>query len=176
MSYITLPPYDARAVANYFLDLAERDGKTLDPIKIQKLVYLAHGWSLALTGKPLIVDKVEAWPYGPVIRSLFLAFGDAGNGPIEHYALDVQMVNGRPTSTTPRLDHIHHWSNRRMKDVLDEVWRVYGDFTAIQLSNFTHQPDSPWAQTWRPGADGLVISDDVIKSYFSELATANEPA
>jgi uncharacterized phage-associated protein len=176
VSYIALPPYDARAVANYFLDLAKRDGKTLDPMKIQKLVYLAHGWSLALTGKPLIVDKIEAWPYGPVIRSLYSAFKDAGSGPIEHPAFDVHVVDGKLTATAPKLDDIEHWSNSEIKSLLDEVWRVYGDFTAIQLSNYTHQPGSPWAETWRPETNGLVISDDVIKDYFSKLAAANEPA
>ena len=176
MPYIAVPPYDARAVANYFLDLGRRDGKTLDPMKIEKLVYLAHGWYLALTGKPLIVDKIEAWPYGPVIGSLRSAFRDAGSGTIQHYAFDVEIVNGGPTFTAPKLDGIERWGNREVKNLLDEVWRVYGDLTGVQLSNFTHQPGSPWAETWQPGADGLVISDEVIKDYFSRLATANEPA
>jgi len=46
--------YDAKIVANYFLDLADRDHVFVSPLKLQKLVYLAHGWSLALRGRPLL--------------------------------------------------------------------------------------------------------------------------
>jgi uncharacterized phage-associated protein len=176
MPYIKTPPYDARAVANYFLELAKRDGKALDPMKIQKLVYLAHGWSLAVNRQPLIVDKVEAWRYGPVIRSLYSAFRDEGSGPIGHPAYDARIADGKLTFIAPRLDDIGDPFNKGVKDLLDEVWRVYGDLSAVQLSNFTHQQGSPWEQTWKPDSTGLVISDDLIKDYFLSLATEHAPA
>lgn len=59
-----MPPYKAKAAANYCLDLAEEEGKRLDPMQIQKLVYFAHGWYLALTGEPLVEEHPEAWAYG----------------------------------------------------------------------------------------------------------------
>ena len=40
-------------------------------MKVQKLVYFAHGWHLGITKKPLINEQVEAWPYGAVIPSLY---------------------------------------------------------------------------------------------------------
>lgn len=55
--------HDARAVANYMLAVAEKKGMTLTPMQVLKLVYLAHGWSLAWFGRPLIRDDVEAWDY-----------------------------------------------------------------------------------------------------------------
>lgn len=176
MAHIKEPPYNARAVANHFLELAKRDGKTLDPMKIQKLVYLAHGWSLALLGKPLITDKIEAWKYGPVIRSLYSTFADAGSGPISRPALEARWVNKRLEYTISRIEGIDEWSNQGVKNLLEEVWRVYSGFTAFQLSNYSHEPGSPWAQTWQPGVDGLVIPDEVIKTYFCSLAAKNEPA
>ena len=49
---------------------------------LQKLVYLAHGWTLAVTGDPLVEDRFEAWDYGPVIRKLYDALRSFGSGPI----------------------------------------------------------------------------------------------
>ena len=36
--------YDARAVANFILDLAERDGRALTQVALLKILYFAHGW------------------------------------------------------------------------------------------------------------------------------------
>lgn len=74
--------YVVAVVANEYLDLAQRDGEFIDPMKIQKLVYLAHGWHLALAGPPLITENVEAWPYGPVIRDLYNEFRKFRASPI----------------------------------------------------------------------------------------------
>ena len=52
--------YDARAIANFFLDKAGEDKQSLDQMKIQKLVYYANGWHLALRSSPLIDEQVEA--------------------------------------------------------------------------------------------------------------------
>jgi uncharacterized phage-associated protein len=43
--------HDALAVANWFFARAEAEGKTLDPMKLQKLIYFSHGWSVAITGR-----------------------------------------------------------------------------------------------------------------------------
>ncbi len=62
---------DALAVANYMLELAKEEGKELQPLKLMKLVYIAHGFMLALLGRSALnprFDRVEAWQY--VLSSL----------------------------------------------------------------------------------------------------------
>ena len=71
-------PYDAIAIANWFLDRAFSGGDSLTPMKLQKMVYIAHGWSLGLSDNSLIHDAVEAWKWGPVIRSVYREFRDFG--------------------------------------------------------------------------------------------------
>jgi uncharacterized phage-associated protein len=160
MGYFRNPPYDARAVANYFLSLAERDGKTLDQMKLQKLVYLAHGWSLALLDEPLITDKVEAWRYGPVIRSLYRAFANAGRNPITKPAYEVRFVGTKVTAIPLTLDEDS--CNERVRNLIEEVWKVYSPYTGIQLSNYTHQEDSPWARTWKDSSLPQIIPDETM--------------
>ena len=80
--------YSAFAVANYFLRLGRDSGEEITPLKIQKLVYIAHGYHLAFTasdnspnGLPLVDDEfAEAWQYGPVFPSLYHHFKRFGGG------------------------------------------------------------------------------------------------
>ena len=46
-----MPNHRPEAVANRFLELAGDEGLT--QLQIQKLVYIAHGWTLALYDQPL---------------------------------------------------------------------------------------------------------------------------
>jgi uncharacterized phage-associated protein len=57
----------AHTVANRFLELAEAEGRSLTPLQLMKLVYIAHGWMLGIHQRPLIKDHIEAWKLGPVI-------------------------------------------------------------------------------------------------------------
>ena len=40
--------YPAKVIGKCFLDKAEQSGTTLTPMKLQKLIYYAHGWYLAI--------------------------------------------------------------------------------------------------------------------------------
>jgi len=56
-------PYSAAQIANEFIRRARQDGIVVDPLKLQKLVYLTHGWHLAFLGTPLINEDIQAWRY-----------------------------------------------------------------------------------------------------------------
>ena len=59
-------------------------GGNLTLLQILKMTYLSHGYTLAITGKPLIYNKVEAWKYGPVIPIVYNALSKYGNGMDTH--------------------------------------------------------------------------------------------
>lgn len=166
--------HSARAVANEFLDLAEADRDALTPMKIQKLVYFAHGWHLAIEDAPLIEETVEAWHYGPVVRSLYKAVKHYGRRPIAAKAIeyDDEMEE---TYEAAIGDH-----DGLARAVVRRVWEVYGSLTAIQLSNMTHEPDTPWHQVWT-GTDGqqesVPIPDELIRKGQAdgEIAKRGKP-
>jgi uncharacterized phage-associated protein len=162
--------YEALAVANSFLDIASGHGKTLGPMKIQKLVYYAHGWNLAINDAPLINEYVEAWEYGPVIPSVYHAFKKYGSGAITEKGSKVALVDHNTIQfITPTV------SDAETLDLLNVVWDGYGDLSAIQLSNLTHEPGSPWSQTHAksPGRKGVDIPDELIKEYFVAKSGTN---
>lgn len=61
----------SEAVANYFIGAGVASGNPIDPVKLQRLIYFAHGWHLAIHGQPLIDERVEAWRYGPTAPSVY---------------------------------------------------------------------------------------------------------
>ena len=53
--------------AHYLVYLSYHDKRnSLTPLKLQKLLYLAQGWSYVWDNRPLFLDEFEAWQYGPV--------------------------------------------------------------------------------------------------------------
>jgi uncharacterized phage-associated protein len=58
-------------VADYYLvRLDPTAGDSISNLKLQKLCYYAQAWSLALRGKPLFPERIEAWAQGPVVPEL----------------------------------------------------------------------------------------------------------
>jgi len=154
--------YTAKQVANEFLILAQSDGKDLTPMQLQKLVYFAYGWYLAITGERLLNER-EAWQWGPVIPSLYSEFKRFGSDPITEPSRD---FSGRPY----RLRSDDSIKDGEALRLIKRVWEIYGRYSASQLSGMTHEPNSPWSQTPEKNVKGTDISDDVIADYFRKLA------
>lgn len=165
-------PCDSKAVANYFLELAKRDGVTLSPMKVQKLVYFAHGWHLAIYGEPLIDDTVEAWEFGPVIPTLYHEFKKYGNGAITSPAAKLVLEEGDDWTTKGSFTYIvPKLHDDAVQTFLDVIWEKYQKFSAVQLSNLTHVEGSPWLEVYSKnvGRKNVDIPDDNIKAYFEKL-------
>lgn len=158
--------FDALAIANYFLHKADECGKGLSPMAIQKLVYFAHGWHLAITDEPLINQRVEAWEFGPVIGDVYREFRSFGRNIIKTRA--TKWVDGDPFAEDATIDS-------KSKSIVDRVWEVYKDFSAVQLSNLTHTEGSPWSQTREKssGEKHRIINDELIREWFRRQAAQN---
>lgn len=144
--------YSAAAVANAFLDLAQRDGVKLTNMKLQKLVYIAHGWCLALLKKPLIGDDIRAWQFGPVIPNLYDVLRFYGASVVtEHVPAREAVDPGCPEM-----------------GVIRAVWNSYKGYPAFMLSAITHRPGTPWSETWAMNQYGT-IEDELISAHYNQL-------
>lgn len=155
--------HSPKAIANHFLSLARASGQPISPMKLQKLVYYAHGWYAGHTGQPLIDETVEAWPYGPVIPSLYHEFKRFGASDITRMAMD---LDGQQLREVPPPD------DPSLRQFLDNVWSSYGPFTGIRLSEMTHAPGGPWDETWKESAGmrGTDIPFQRIAEHFRAAA------
>lgn len=139
-------------VASYILTKFDRPISTM---KLQKLVFLSHGWHLAFTDKPLFNEPFEAWRYGPVSRNLY----GYHRGDREIGKLDV--------GDATRL-------SRKSKVIIDAVVKNYGALGGLDLSDLTHKEGSPWhavrqeKNLGRYASSSDQISDDLIKEYYRQ--------
>ena len=151
-------PYSAIAVANTFLDIVPKTAY-ISVMKLEKLVYYAHAWTLALYDKPLIDEEIQAKPYGPAIESIIKKFASHGLDPIKEPFRE--SING--SKVTPRISH-----DDPIKTHLRDIWYVYGDYEDVTLSNLSQDPRWPRRQVWN-GRGPKVISKQRIKDYFMSL-------
>lgn len=141
-------------VANYFLTLINDDcGERLTHLKLQKLVYYAQGVYLAVYDEPLFNEPIEAWAHGPVVPQLYAAYKKYKDGPLP-LPVDVDFS-------------IY---SEDVKEILDEVHCVYGQFSAWKLRDLTHE-ESPWKNAYKK--DKPVISLESMKSFFKLMVIEN---
>lgn len=161
--------YSAATIANYFLEKAKTEGAQLTQMQLHKLIYFAHGWHLGLYHKPLINERIRAWKYGPVIKSVYRAFKAFGSRPIQTFAPD---CTDHPASSAIRE------LGQNTKNLLDRVWNVYGHRSAAELSGMTHAPTTPWSEAWQScgGIRNVDIPDEAIERYFEGRAQHNRHA
>lgn len=156
-------PYDARAVANLLLDLADVRQLQLTQVSLLKLLYFAHGWYLAKTETPLIKQDFEAWQYGPVIKVIRDEFKSFGKNPITSRARRLDLFTSKRGIVAPEL---------RSEDInlVEMVLDAYHRFDAWQLSEMTHEAGSPWDRIWNSseptGRLALRIRNEDIQRHF----------
>lgn len=173
--------FNSIAIANWFIERANRDDQPITAMKIQKLIYFAHGWHLAIAGTPLINEQVQAWKYGPVISNVYHQLKYGGSEPVMEMIDEIETARKSDGKLafirrTPTLDSCNIPSEQMVfvKSLLEKVWSEYGKLSAVQLSNLTHLPGSPWHSIWDPmkhnPINNSVIPADTIKTWFREQA------
>lgn len=141
----------ARQVADYFLTLANPDvGDEISNLKLQKLCYYAQGFNLALNDRPLFNDPIVAWQHGPVIEKLYHEFK-------VHESRGIPCPEDMDFSVYKEED----------RELLDEVYDVYGQFSAWKLRNMTHE-EVPWIDAYTPGKN-VVICHSSMRKFFKNL-------
>ncbi len=142
--------YPAQTIANYLIWRANSDeelGENISNLKLQKLLYYAQGFHLAMNdGAPLFEDEILAWQHGPVVRDVW-----------QHY----RDYRAEAIPTDPNFDP--ESVDAEAREAIEEAYGVYGQYSAWGLRNLTHE-EAPWRDTPPNG----VISREAIRRYFAE--------
>lgn len=146
--------YTANQIADWFLCQIDREaGDSITHLKLQKLIYYAQAWSLALLNTELFEEEIEAWAHGPVAPSVYHRFKGCGWDALE---LPDQC---------PEIADIHI-------ELLNDVLGVYGECTAKHLEQLTHQ-EEPWIFS-RAGlppeaASSRAIPKELMGRYYRNM-------
>jgi uncharacterized phage-associated protein len=143
---------NASEVANYLVASFRDAGDPLTNLKLQKLLYYAQGWYLAIHDEALFDERIEAWPRGPVVPPVYGSFKHRQWNPI------VDDVN-KP--------HLPPEVEAHLKEVMD----VYGVHGAYYLEKLSHQ-ERPWLDArgdlGPTDSCNNVITPEAMKEFFSQ--------
>ena len=160
--------HDARAIANYFLDLGERDGVPLDLLKLQHLIYFAHGWHLALRDEPLVYQTIVAQPDGPAVRDVENEFEDYLDGNISGRAT-IPADGQRTFEAVPLRADLSAASAA----LVNRTWEQFKGYTSGELLDMSTLSDDPWdcVAGDKPDEeiDDLPIPNSLIRERFIVL-------
>lgn len=139
-------------IANFFLKIVDRDsGSTITPLKLQKILYYAQGWHLAMFDNELFADDFQAWAHGPANVDIYNEYKEYGYSAIE-----------APKGNVPTLSN-------DLTDFLYSIWNTYGIFDGKYLEGLTHS-EKPWIDARGDCKEGEscsnIITKNSMKSFF----------
>ena len=151
-------------IANWFLHQASMTQK-----KLQKLCYYAYAWYIVFANDPEQVTEAttseslekienccfEAWSHGPVCRPLY-----------DEYRL-YRWHNIPINQEEVVID------NEYLREALEQVWEVYGNWSGEELERLTHS-EMPWRNARKDlplGAPCTARIDelDMFNFYLTQL-------
>ena len=162
--------FGIEVIANTFLQYDfDFDRETITPLKLQKLIYLLHGYYLAREDQSVLREYFEAWKYGPVNSQLYHRLKHYGNKPITDYISSIDEDDPNELSV-----YVVSKKKSDFWPVFNEVVDKYMPMTAIQLSSLTHKNGSPWDITYSRLGEGWKIDDSLIKRHFKKQLALDE--
>ena len=139
-------------VATFFLNIVDRDfGSAITPLKLQKILYYAQGYYLAMFDEPLFNEDFQAWAHGPVNPEIYEKYKEYGFDSID--APDISEI--------PNFDE-------KTVDFLCKIWATFGIFDGKYLEELTHK-ESPWLNAREGYKSGEVCHEVITKESMKEF-------
>ncbi len=155
------PPYLVGAVANFMIGRSLKKGPPITHLKLQKLVYISYGFYIAQTKNKLFNERIEAWPYGPVVPDLYHEFKRFESFPIRKWSVNHNYSTGKFEFPLVRKDDYESLT------ILEFTWTRYGGLSSKRLVDITHASGTPWKITI--DQKQRCIEDDLIREHFNKI-------
>lgn len=122
-------------------------------LKLQKLLYFFYtDYIRKHKVKPFSEDFL-AWDYGPVVREVYDAYKSYGRSNIHSKEDDITLIMKERDFKLSVYSRFKKTSiHGNVLETLEETLNEYGDKSATELVNLTHQKDSPWDKVFKGGS------------------------
>ena len=176
--------YTARKAAQMAAFFTEKQGGSINTLKLTKLLYLADRESIAQYGFPISFDHAVSMPEGPVLtRVLNLTQGasvGSDQAQWDEWISDKaqHQVSLNRNFTYEDLDEL----SEADIEVLETVWRDFGHMDQWKLRDYTHK----YLPEWQDPNDSMIPMSDEdrifgilgdrgeAKALAQEIQTARE--
>ena len=116
--------YSAMDIAEYAVSRKYNLDSPISNLQLQKILYFLQVVYATSHGELLFSDQFEAWPYGPVIRSVYVRFSDFGGYPIK-CRFDTEIADP-------------------VRSFIDAGVDLLAGKSPWELVSISHAEDSPW--------------------------------
>ena len=182
------PIHRAVRIANYFLAKRRRLLGRCKPIeggKLTRLVLLAHGWNLAIHGRPLFTEGVRTAEFGPYVPEFHLLIAVMnGAKPIRKRLPETREEMPRDYSNYPSPYFPPHGDAEKpaeaftteQEELLDTIFETYSNLSYGQMNAQLTEDDSPWAKVYAELGEHQLIDNGMLREHFRTIATRNPQA
>lgn len=140
-------------IANFFLRIVDREaGSTITPLKLQKILYYAQGYYLAINDEPLFNDEFQAWAHGPANIDIYDKYKKYGSCSIPFPTESINV-------------------SKDVVEFLSDIWNTFGIYDGKYLEDLTHK-ESPWLNARKGYSPSQkcqrIIKKEDMKAFFKE--------
>ena len=127
-------------------------------LRLNKIVYISHGWHLAMHNEPLFLDRIEAWKYGPIVPSLYYASKYYGNGKYLY----------EPFPGEDPLDE-------KTTKFLNLIYKYYGKLRPLNIATLVGNEGTPYDKIHKKNKNDYLaeIPNKDIFNFYTNFALEN---
>ena len=140
--------HSAMDFAKYIIDFCTNTGNAISDLKLQKVLYYLQLGFIANLHECAFYDDMEAWPYGPVVRSVYNAYSSYGSTKICLLYEEADVFSDTE------------------KNIIHSILFNCIEKNAWDLVDMSHVKDGPWDRVYQNGKGYKnVIPLEYIKEY-----------
>ena len=149
--------YNAIEIAKYMINKCMHENCPISNLQLQIMLYFLQGESYKLREQPLFTNRIEAWPYIPVVPDVYYLYSAS-------WAVPIYMFYENADANIDLQDQ--QWINPLIER--------YSNMDVWDLIDLSHTDGAPWYNTIKLKGGGI-IEERIIKSYYPLKLGAIQP-
>ncbi|MGF7110241.1 Panacea domain-containing protein [Treponema pedis] len=139
---------NAMTIAKYVINKCTLENCPVSNLQLQKILYYIQVAFLKELKYPCFDDPIEAWKFGPVVRSVYYEYSIFGGIPIERI-----------------YENIENCVSEKHKKIIDKVINQKKNLPPWALVSDTHEPGKAWSRTYNSQGSSAEIPMEDMRLY-----------